>query len=224
MTGWRNWFKRLAGGGAAALLALLLAAVIMVPEAKAVTDMQAALNQVVDWGVMRGDIAGNLNENNDITRAEFATMINRAFGYTRTGEIPFTDVANTDWYADDVSIAYQIGYMEGTSTTLFSPMASITREEAAVILARVLAMQPVVGVVEEHPKRIFRIQPPAGREIEYTPDAQAVLEHATQFHIGRHAPEAQHIIHVPPPGIAAFQPTGQRVIAHLRPVIVSLGR
>ncbi len=145
MTGWRNWFKRLAGGGAAALLALLLAAVIMVPEAKAVTDMQAALNQVVDWGVMRGDIAGNLNENNDITRAEFATMINRAFGYTRTGEIPFTDVANTDWYADDVSIAYQIGYMEGTSTTLFSPMASITREEAAVILARVLAMQPVVG-------------------------------------------------------------------------------
>ena len=145
MTGWRNWFKRLAGGGAAALLAVLLAAVIMVPEAKAVTDMQAALNQVVDWGVMRGDIAGNLNENNDITRAEFATMINRAFGYTRTGEIPFTDVENTDWYADDVSIAYQIGYMEGTSASLFSPMASITREEAAVILARVLAMQPEVG-------------------------------------------------------------------------------
>ena len=145
MTGWRNWFKRLAGGGAAALLAVLLAAVIMVPEAKAVTDMQAALNQVVDWGVMRGDIAGNLNENNDITRAEFATMINRAFGYTRTGEIPFTDVENTDWYADDVSIAYQIGYMQGTSASLFSPMASITREEAAVILARVLAMQPEVG-------------------------------------------------------------------------------
>ena len=145
MTGWRNWFKRLAGGGAAALLAVLLAAVIMVPEAKAVTDMQAALNQVVDWGVMRGDIAGNLNENNDITRAEFATMINRAFGYARTGEIPFTDVENTDWYADDVSIAYQIGYMEGTSASLFSPMASITREEAAVILARVLAMQPEVG-------------------------------------------------------------------------------
>ncbi|MGO5114618.1 S-layer homology domain-containing protein [Candidatus Avoscillospira sp. LCP25S3_F1] len=103
------------------------------------------LNQMVEWGFLRGDIEGNLRPYSNITRAEFVTIVNRAFGYTRTGDMPFTDVKSSDWYAEDVSIAYNIGYIQGTSQNTFSPNRQITREEAAAILARNLMLQAASG-------------------------------------------------------------------------------
>ena len=131
-----------------ALLLLLTMLVGMLPQtvlAAAADYTQPYLNQLVNWGFMRGDIDGNLNPDNNITRAEFVTIINRAFGYETVGATPFNDVEDTDWYAEDVAIAYTAGYITGTSANTFSPLAEITREEAAVILARNLMMQPTVG-------------------------------------------------------------------------------
>lgn len=131
-----------------ALLLLLAMLVGMLPQtvlAAAADYTQPYLNQLVNWGFMRGDIDGNLNPDNNITRAEFVTIINRAFGYETVGATPFNDVEDTDWYAEDVAIAYTAGYITGTSANTFSPLAEITREEAAVILARNLMMQPTVG-------------------------------------------------------------------------------
>ena len=144
MTGWRERIKRLRSRTCAGLLVLVLAAA-MTTAAGAASYMQPYLDKVVQWGIMRGDIAGNLNENNYITRAEFSTMINRAFGYTKTGATPFRDVPSTAWYAQDVGIAYQAGYIAGTSATTFSPNSNVTREQAAVILSRILMLQPEVG-------------------------------------------------------------------------------
>ena len=107
--------------------------------------MDDYLNQMVSWGFMRGDIEGNLYPDNNITRAEFVTIINRAFGYQEMGGTPFQDVDETDWFAQDVDIAYTAGYIEGTSKNTFSPDMEISREQAAVILARNLMMQPAVG-------------------------------------------------------------------------------
>lgn len=103
--------------------------------------------QLVDWGVMRGDISGNLNLGNAITRAEFVTMMNRAYGYTKLGGHPFVDVRSTDWYSDDIDIAYNVGYFQGTSTSpaMASPKAALTREQAAVLLARNMMLQETVG-------------------------------------------------------------------------------
>lgn len=133
--------------GAFLLLLAMLAG--MMPQtvlpAVAADYTEPYLNQMVGWGFMRGDIDGNLNPNNNITRAEFVTIINRAFGYDRVGTTPFTDVKDTDWYAEDVAIAYTAGYITGTSESTFSPLSEITREEAAVILARNMMMQPAVG-------------------------------------------------------------------------------
>ena len=103
------------------------------------------VQQMVDWGFMRGDIDGNLRPNDPITRAEFVTIVNRSFGYEAMGGHPFTDVNVRDWYNDDVDIAYTEGYINGTSETTFSPAESITREEAAVILTRNMMLQPTVG-------------------------------------------------------------------------------
>lgn len=133
--------------GAFLLLLAMLAG--MMPQtvlpAAAADYTEPYLNQMLGWGFMRGDIDGNLNPNNNITRAEFVTIINRAFGYDRMGTTPFTDVKDTDWYDEDVAIAYTAGYITGTSESTFSPLSEITREEAAVILARNMMMQPAVG-------------------------------------------------------------------------------
>ena len=37
--------------------------------------------QLVNWGVMRGDTSGALRLGSSITRAEFVAMMNRAYGY-----------------------------------------------------------------------------------------------------------------------------------------------
>ena len=115
------------------------------PTAHAVDYQDPYLNQMVEWGFLRGDIEGNLRPDSNITRAEFVTIVNRAFGYTRTGDMPFSDVKSSDWYAEDVSIAYNIGYIQGTSKNTFSPDRQITREEAAAMLARNLMLQAASG-------------------------------------------------------------------------------
>lgn len=103
------------------------------------------LDRLVSWDIMRGDQAGNLEPNRSITRAEFVTMLNRTFGYIKTGAQPFRDVVTRDWYYDDISAAYTAGYFQGTSKSTASPNATLTREEATTMLCRNLMLQPVSG-------------------------------------------------------------------------------
>lgn len=103
------------------------------------------LDRLVSWDIMRGDQDGNLEPNRSITRAEFVTMLNRTFGYIKTGAQPFRDVVTRDWYSDDISAAYTAGYFQGTSKSTASPNATLTREEAATMLCRNLMLQPVSG-------------------------------------------------------------------------------
>lgn len=103
------------------------------------------MKRMEELGLLQGDADGDLRPGDPITRAEFVTIINRAFGYRSAGGHPFRDVPGTAWYAEDVDIGYTEGYITGTSPTAFSPNLSITREEAAFILAKNLMMEPAVG-------------------------------------------------------------------------------
>ena len=132
----RTWSGGPRRWAAALLLTVVMCMSLAVPSASAASStLQPYLDKIVSWGVMRGDINGNLNADRTITRAEFVTLINRAFGYSKTGTTPFRDVPSTAWYAEDVGIAYTEGYIMGTTATTFSPNSSVTREQAAVILA-----------------------------------------------------------------------------------------
>ena len=139
----RNLLRRgLAGILTLALVLGLLPAAVVPAQAHWADPY---VNTLVEWGVMRGDVSGNMAPERSITRAEFVTMMNRAYGYTKTAGHPFTDVRNRDWYNDDIDIAYNIGYFKGTSPTTASPNSPLTREQAAVLLARNMMMQPTVG-------------------------------------------------------------------------------
>ncbi len=136
------WHKR--------ALSLLLAAVMLIGlvpglalPAKAEHWADSYLDQLVDWGVIRADQTANPDA--PLTRAEFMAVINRAYGYSEKGPIPFEDVLETDWFYDDVSIAYTAGYMAGTSEITASPNATLTREEAVCILGRNMMMKDTPG-------------------------------------------------------------------------------
>ena len=74
-----------------------------------------------------------------ITREEMAVMLIRALGYKEIAGIaqdlshPFTDVTTNAGY---ITMAYDLGLITGTTATTFSPDASATREQTAVILMR----------------------------------------------------------------------------------------
>ena len=57
---------------------------VFTPTAQA-AESNYYLDRLVSWNIMRGDQYGNLEPNRSITRAEFVTMLNRTFGYTKTG-------------------------------------------------------------------------------------------------------------------------------------------
>lgn len=115
-------------------------------KAEAANTTQAeALNKLVEWGIMRGDQAGNLSPERAITRAEFVTMLNRTFGYTKTSSQPFKDVKSSDWFYDDIRIAYNAGYFSGTSKNTASPYSNLTREAAVVMLCRNIMLKEQSG-------------------------------------------------------------------------------
>lgn len=103
------------------------------------------VNTLVDWGVMRGDISGNMNADKNITRAEFVAMVNRAFGYTADTEHPFEDVQIQDWYNNDIGMGYNMGYFKGVSETEAAPNSSLTREQAVVLIGRNLLLDEKIG-------------------------------------------------------------------------------
>jgi uncharacterized repeat protein (TIGR02543 family) len=58
---------------------------------------------------------------------------------------PFTDVAASDWFHDDVMWAYARGYMRGTSETLFRPGLPLTRAMFVTILYRSVDSPDIAG-------------------------------------------------------------------------------
>ena len=96
-------------------------------------------------GLMRGDLSGNMNPNKNITRAEFVSIINRAFGYKKQGNTPFKDIKGTEWYAEDIAIAYNQGYFSGNGKNQSDANGYLTREQAVSLLCRNIKLEEISG-------------------------------------------------------------------------------
>ncbi|MDR3278073.1 MAG: S-layer homology domain-containing protein, partial [Oscillospiraceae bacterium] len=133
-----------------ALAAILAAATLLSVSglALAVPDeitghwAQETLAQWVDAGYLNGDENGKLLPDKAVTRAEFMAMMNRRVGYTAKADISnYADVSPNAWYYGDVAIGVQAGYLNGTSAIAMSPERRITRQEMAVVIARVCGLE-----------------------------------------------------------------------------------
>lgn len=92
-------------------------------------------------GILRGDENGNFLPDKEMTRAEFAQMLDNLMGYTVKAENRYGDVPNDAWYTDAILKLTAAGVMEGDGTNAM-PTASISREQAAVLLCRALYLEP----------------------------------------------------------------------------------
>ena len=103
-----------------------------------------AEKQINDWverGLAGGYPDGTFKPDNQITRAEFVALTNRAFGkQNKTARADFKDVKASDWYYSDVAVAKVEGYCTGYTDGTFKPLNPITRQEVASIVFRLLQL------------------------------------------------------------------------------------
>ncbi|NLN64671.1 MAG: S-layer homology domain-containing protein, partial [Clostridiaceae bacterium] len=109
------------------------------------TDIKAhwAESVILKWvnqGLAKGYGDGRFGPNDSITRAEFVTLLNRIFGYQHKSEKSFPDVKAGAWYAAEIAKAYEAGIIGGDNNGNMNPEAVISRQEAAVILARAFSL------------------------------------------------------------------------------------
>ena len=90
-------------------------------------------------GVLKGDGSGSLNPTGYITRGELAVILDRIMDYQIAANNSFADVANEAWYTDAVLKACAAGVLQGDGVNA-RPGDTITRQEAMVMLARVLEL------------------------------------------------------------------------------------
>lgn len=87
-------------------------------------------------GLMNGTGDG-FSPNNNINRAQLVTVLYRMAGQPEvTGENPFTDVPDGQWYTNAVLWAAENNITDGTSETTFSPNNPLTREQMATFFYR----------------------------------------------------------------------------------------
>lgn len=102
-----------------------------------------AVSTLTNLGVLHGYQDGSFQPNAPISRAEFTAIATRFFDYTAEYEDgTFPDVHESNWYADEVQAAVDMGLIQGYPTGVFAPGDSITRGEACAIVNRVLNRRP----------------------------------------------------------------------------------
>ena len=99
------------------------------------------LSKWVEKGILQGYQNGMIKPDNNITRAEFVTLVNKVFGFYELSQKQFLDVDNTKWFSDEILKARASGYIVGYENNVFKPENYITRQESVVIMAKAFEIQ-----------------------------------------------------------------------------------
>ncbi|WP_051251522.1 S-layer homology domain-containing protein [Paenibacillus harenae] len=119
-----------------------------------------ARNEIIDLykkKIITGTSAASFSPADSMTRAEFITAMDRLLKLEPAASpvSPYTDVAKSAWYYGWIQAAVQLELASGTSATTFAPAKPVTRQEAAVLLARALKQtgSATVGAMTYKDKR-----------------------------------------------------------------------
>lgn len=104
------------------------------------TDWSApAMTHAVQNGLLNGS-DGKILPKGLLTRAQMATMVNRAFASSAKASLTsFTDMVPSAWHYNEMAKAVQMGVFQGADGKL-SPNDPITREQAFAVLARAFGL------------------------------------------------------------------------------------
>ena len=116
-------------------------------------------------GYLGSDGKSYFRPNQNVTRAEFVKLLYGMVGGSKeTYTEPFSDVNDSDWFAQPVAWAAANGLVNGVEASRFDPNGTITRQDMAVILERFLLW--------------CRVALPSGGEADFT-DADKIAGYAT---------------------------------------------
>ena len=97
---------------------------------------KAAIEELASRGIINGMSKDTFAPNKTMTRAEFAAIVTRALGLAAKDTKAFTDVPSSKWYAGYIGAANSSGIVNGVGGGKFNPDGTITRQEAAAMVAR----------------------------------------------------------------------------------------
>ena len=110
---------------------------------------EGSIRQLVDSKAISGYPDGSFRPDNSITRAEFATVLVKAFQLEPKAGKTFDDTAN-HWAGEAIATATAYGIVDGYSASAFGPDDNVTREQMAVMISKAAglpaaAAAPVFG-------------------------------------------------------------------------------
>lgn len=98
---------------------------------------QSCISSLTQQGIISGYPDGTFRPSSPVTRAEFASMLGKAFpnaARTRTA-VQFVDVASNYWAYNAISSTTQTGFLSGYPGNVFNPTQNIPRVQVLVALA-----------------------------------------------------------------------------------------
>ncbi|MBN6185718.1 S-layer homology domain-containing protein [Aneurinibacillus sp. BA2021] len=109
---------------------------------------QEAIYALQQKGIISGTSKTTFAPGRSITRAEFAALLARAYKpATAEGTAPsFRDVGESKWYTESIQHVYRMGVMKGVSEDRFGPEQAMSREEAAVVITRLLKQHKELAI------------------------------------------------------------------------------
>ena len=109
------------------------------------------IEELVARNIIQNDDNGKFNPNQNITRAEFAVMMARALDIQPSTDTNFNDIRGKS-YESEVQALYEIGIIQGVNPTTFNPNSTLTRQQAAMMVERMLDYVNIDTDVWESPQ------------------------------------------------------------------------
>ncbi|MBQ2840422.1 MAG: S-layer homology domain-containing protein, partial [Oscillospiraceae bacterium] len=98
-----------------------------------------AINSLADEGIIKGTSETTFSPSANITRADFAILLVRAFDLKSDNTENFADVSASDYFASELAIARNCGIVGGIGDNKYAPRNTITRQDMMVIVYRALS-------------------------------------------------------------------------------------
>ncbi|MDD2495104.1 MAG: S-layer homology domain-containing protein [Tissierellia bacterium] len=97
---------------------------------------QVAIESLASRGIINGKTESTFDPDATMTRGEFAAIIVQSLGLKPLANDKFTDVSSEDWYAPYIGTANSYGIVNGITDKMFDPNGTITKQQAAAMVAR----------------------------------------------------------------------------------------
>lgn len=115
-----------------------------------------AITKLTGLDILKGYEDGTFKPENNITRAEFVAIMNRALGIDSLvsgtmAEAPFVDVPGSHWAAGDIKYASDNGMVAGYGEGYFGPEDNVTYEQALKIIYNAMGYGPKASTMGSYP-------------------------------------------------------------------------